>query len=233
MLQPQQQRDNSNSNEFLKTENKGKLWSMLQQNGAFNGIGNNFFSKVREDFEMAAVRIDEEHRNKPKMQKNKIFLDFMVQRMQEYRRQSYTQPYTADEIRKTKQEAFDNALSQKQNEFSQFNAKPKPPDVSFADDDTDTSGNVNDLLEKAIRDRENLSIPGPIPKSTNQNTTSIIEVGEIAQPGQAGEVAQPGQAGEVGQVAQPAPQDKVLVDNEILKSIMDKLNTIEELLRNK
>ena len=203
------------TSEFLKTENKGKLWSMLQQNGAFNGISNNFFSKVREDFEIAAVRIEEEHYTKKKMEKNKIFLDYMVGRMTEYKKQSYTQPYTAADIKKTRQEAFDNALSQKQNEFQQFTAKPKPPDVSFADDEADNNGNVNDLLEKAIRDRENLSIPGPISRAETGDTSNLAELGTI----------------EVKIPKNEKPGETVTIDSNVLNKILEKLNTIEELIR--
>lgn len=203
------------TSEFLKTENKGKLWSMLQQNGAFNGISNNFFSKVREDFEIAAVRIEEEHYTKKKMEKNKIFLDYMVGRMTEYKKQSYTQPYTAADIRKTRQEAFDSALSQKQNEFQQFTAKPKPPDVSFADDDADNNGNVNDLLEKAIRDRENLSIPGPISRPETGDTSNISEVGNQ-------EMTLPVDSKE---------SETISVKTNVLNDILERLTTIEELIR--
>lgn len=203
------------TSEFLKTENKGKLWSMLQQNGAFNGISNNFFSKVREDFEIAAVRIEEEHYTKKKMEKNKIFLDYMIGRMAEYKKQSYTQPYTAADIRKTRQEAFDSALSQKQNEFQQFTAKPKPPDVSFADDDADNNGNVNDLLEKAIRDRENLSIPGPISRPETGDTSNISEVGNQ-------EVTLPVDSKE---------PETIAVKTNVLNNILERLTTIEELIR--
>ena len=203
------------TSEFLKTENKGKLWSMLQQNGAFNGISNNFFSKVREDFEIAAVRIEEEHYTKKKMEKNKIFLDYMVGRMSDYKKQSYTQPYTAADIKKTRQEAFDSALSQKQNEFQQFTAKPKPPDVSFADDDADNNGNVNDLLEKAIRDRENLSIPGPISRPETGDTSNISEIGNQ----------------EMKLPVDSKEPDTIAVKTNVLNNILERLTTIEELIR--
>ena len=203
------------TSEFLKTENKAKLWSMLQQNGAFNGISNNFFSKVREDFEIAAVRIEEENFSKKKMEKNKIFLDYMVGRMAEYKKQSYTQPYTADDIRKTRQEAFDNALNQKKSEFNQYTAKPKPPDVSFTDEEGNGNENVNDLLEKAIRDRNDLSIPGPISTSGTSDTSNLSEVGNL----------------EVKVPENIKPMDTITVDSKILNQILEKLNTIEELLR--
>lgn len=212
MLQASSTKVNS---EFLQTENKGKLWSMLQQNGAFNGISNNFFSKVREDFEKAAVRIEAENYTKKKMEKNKIFLDYMVGRMAEYKKQSYTQPYTAADIRKTRQEAFDSALTQKKNEFQEFTAKPKPPEVTFADDEADNNGNVNDLLEKAIRDRENLSIPGPISQTESGDTSNVSELGNLP----------------IKKPENTKHMETITIDSRVLNQILEKLNTIEELIR--
>ena len=163
MLQPEIEKSTKSVNTFSNTDNKGKLWSMLQNNGAFNGISNDFFSKVRQEFESMVVRIDEQHGEKEKMEKNKLFIDAMIGKMTDYRRESYqnTVPYTASEIKKSRIEAFDNDLSQKQDEFNQFTARPKPNAVDFKDNEDENTTNVNDLLERAIRDRENLDVPPP------------------------------------------------------------------------
>ena len=149
------------------------------------------------------------------MEKNKIFLDYMVGRMSDYKKQSYTQPYTAADIKKSRQEAFDSALSQKQNEFQQFTAKPKPPDVSFADEDADNNGNVNDLLEKAIRDRENLSIPGPISRPETGDTSNISEIGNQ----------------EMKLPVDSKESETIAVKTNVLNNILERLTTIEELIR--
>jgi hypothetical protein len=171
MLQAEVGKRTKNNSDFSNTDNKGKLWSMLQNNGAFNGISNDFFSQVRQEFESMVVRIEEQHREKEKMAKNKLFIDAMIDKMTDYRRQSYqnTAPYTASEIKKSRMEAFENDLSRKQDEFNQYTARPKPNAVDFKDNDDENTTNVNDLLERAIRDRENLDIPPPIAKSPNQS----------------------------------------------------------------
>jgi hypothetical protein len=165
---------------FSNTDNKGKLWSMLQNNGAFNGISNTFFSQVRQEFESMVVHIDQEHREKEKMEKNKLFIDAMIDKMTDYRRQSYqsTAPYTASEIKKSRMEAFENDLSKKQDEFNKYTARPTPNAVDFKDNEDENTTNVNDLLERAIRDRENLDVPPPpIAKredSQKQNTEQSV-----------------------------------------------------------
>jgi hypothetical protein len=168
---------------------------MLQNNGAFNGISNTFFSQVRQEFESMVVRIDEEHREKEKMEKNKLFIDAMIDKMTDYRRQSYqsTAPYTASEIKKSRMEAFENDLSKKQDELNKYTARPTPNAVDFKDNEDENTTNVNDLLERAIRDRENLDVPPPpITKRENKQiqkseqsggssgngTTPIVNVGD-------------------------------------------------------
>jgi hypothetical protein len=174
-----QQTTETGESEFTHVTNKARLWKILQTNGAFNGINNNFFTKVREDFEVTIERTEEENKNKETMQKCKIFIDNMVDKMKQYKYQpselttpqsnngttpifpERELPHTADDIRKSRLDAFDNDLNKKQSEFNQFNSKPTPPHVDFADKDNDSSGDVNTLLEKAMREREQLNLPTP------------------------------------------------------------------------
>lgn len=163
-------------NDFTKTENKAKLWQVLQRNGAFNGIDSNYFTRVREEFEINIVKVQNEHANKSVMDRNKLFLDIMVGLMKGYKNQEV---YTAADIQKSKRDAFENDLSKKQEEFNRFNAKPPPPDVNFADKDED-SGDVNAMLEQVIRDRKSVGFSHPPPvevkKTTEVDNTILQEI---------------------------------------------------------
>ena len=75
MMQQSVQQQPSSQSEFVSIPSKGRLWKILQDNGAFNGINNNFFTKVLEEFEIGIVRIEEEHRNKSTLEKSKLFID--------------------------------------------------------------------------------------------------------------------------------------------------------------
>ena len=189
--------------DFTQTDNKGKLWSVLQNNGAFNGIGNNFFQKVREDFERCIIITEEQHKKKSKMDKNRIFIDSMIQKMIEYKQINYSQPYTANDIRNKKMQAFENELSQKQNEFNEFAKKPNPVDIDFSDKDDVSSGNVDDLLEKAIREREILNQVNPqTPTPTSTTTLDSLK-----------------------------NDNNNVVTIDMINKIMDKLDSIEKLIR--
>ena len=222
MMQQSVQQQPSSQSEFVSIPSKGRLWKILQDNGAFNGINNNFFTKVREEFEIGIVRIEEEYRNKSTLEKSKLFIDKMIQKMNEYK---YAQspvtvepPYTAQDIKKSKLEEFDSELNRKQTEFNQFNARPTPPQVDFADKDEDTSGDVNRLLEKAMRERENLEVPKPI-DVPDKNTTPIrMSVQE--------KVEEKPTFKEMEMLV-----SKINKNEEILINIMSKLEGIEEMLK--
>ena len=226
MMQQSIQQQPSSQSEFVSIPSKGRLWKILQDNGAFNGINNNFFTKVREEFEIGIVRIEEEHRNKSTLEKSKLFIDNMIQKMKEYkyaqRPISVKEPYTAQEIKKSKLDAFDNELSRKQEEFNKFNARPTPPQVDFADKDEDTSGDVNRLLEKAMRERENLEVPPPI----NSNTNNAIPTTRTVQEKDSKQVLDTDKSLEMEMLV-----NKLNKNEEILVKIISKLETIEEMLK--
>ena len=114
-------------------------------------------------------------------------------------------------------DAFDNELSRKRAEFNQFNARPTPPQVDFADKEEDTSGDVNRLLEQAMRERENLEVPKPV-DVPDKNTTPIrMSVQE--------KVEEKPTFKEMEMLV-----SKINKNEEILINIMSKLEGIEEML---
>lgn len=219
-MQAQPSRENGVFSDFSKTENKAKLWKLLQDNGAFHGIDSNYFKKVREDFEITIVKVENQFRDKPLMAKNKFFLDSMLNIVKQYKHQPI---YTAQDLQKTRMDAFDNDLSKKQAEFDRFNAKPKPPQVDFSDKEGENVGDVNALLEKAMRDREAIAsqVLPPLPQAK--------EATPIAQ------LSQPEQLNRSPNPVKSEGEERKVIDssNEMLKLILSKLEIIETLLKGK
>ena len=210
----QQEGTLKSESEFVSTENKGRLWKILQNNGAFNGIDNTFFSRVRQDFEVTITEIENRNREKTMLEKGKIFIDSMVEKLKHYKHRKQDSdnipnttdisqlqiqnngilqhsqssslsvpPYTSDDLKQSRLDAFDRELQQKQSEFDVYNAKPKPKHVDFKDKDDANNENVSSLLEKAMREREELhalpnAVPNAVPSTsslsspTSQNTES-------------------------------------------------------------
>lgn len=225
-----QQSIQTNTSEFVRTENKARLWKILQSNGAFNGIDNNFFTEVRQEFENSIQQTQTHNMQKTTMEKCKIFIDMMVEKMKQYKYvpvQNNTTsinaipetneelpPYTSEKIRQSRLDAFDNELNKKQSEFNQYNTKPTPPKVDFADKEDDV-GDVNKLLEKAMRERENLNLPMPPKQSENNSDLTVkTETSQISNETQ-------------------STQSSILptIDNntnELLAQILERLTKIED-----
>ena len=204
-------------NDFTQTENKAKLWQLLQRNGAFNGIDSNYFNKVREDFEINVIKIQSQYGNIPLMDRNKLFLDVMIDLMKKFKNQPI---YTSADIQKSKRDAFDNDLSKKQNEFNHFNAKPTPPDVNFADKEED-SGDVNTMLEQVIRDRESVGFSHPPPTSNKE--VEIIKVNSNIPIKSQGDIDQ-------DQNHESLKKNNISLDSDILNEILEKLTRIEKII---
>lgn len=191
----QDSRTQKNESEFVKTPSKGRLWNMLQNNGAFNSIDNSFFTKVREDFESTILLVDREYTGKSMMEKSKQFITSMLKIVNQYKHLPGATatatvgppkapppvgeiPYTSEDIKQTRMNSFAKDLNQKQSEFDEFNSKPVAPNVDFSDKDDDISDDVNKLLEKAMRDREIINVAPPNPN--NRPTPPLKGASDIA-----------------------------------------------------
>jgi len=158
---------NRGNTEFTSVENKGRLWKMLQENGAFNGIRDDEFTKFHSKFESIIVSINNQHSSKTVMVKSKLFIDEMIQyiSMQKSNANANTNAnananaYTAKDIKAANQESFNTELSKQQNDFNKFNQKDAPLHIDFEDKDNEMDDDINMLLEKAERDREILVLP--------------------------------------------------------------------------
>jgi hypothetical protein len=166
------------------------------------------------------VKVENQFRDKPLMVKNKFFLDSMLNIVKQYKHQPI---YTAQELQKTRMDAFDNDLSKKQAEFDRFNAKPNPPNVDFSDKENENVGDVNALLEKAMRDREAIASQVLPPPPQAKEATPIAQ---LSQTSQTSHTSQP--------VKSEGEERKVMdSSNEMLKQILSKLEIIETLLKDK
>jgi hypothetical protein len=148
----------SNINNFTSIENKGKLWNLLLNNGAFNNIDENYLPQVREIFESTILQINYDNRAKDLMSKNKLFLDDMLSKLMKLKQNSI---YTAESIREKKLNQFEQDLASKQANFDQFISKPQPPNLDLSDPIEENTTSINDLLEQTVSSRKKDELPFP------------------------------------------------------------------------
>lgn len=137
---------------FTSIENKGKLWTMSLNNGAFNNIDEKYLTHVREIFESSILEINYDNKDKDLMSKNKLFFDNMLSKLMKFKQDSI---YTAESIRETKLNKFEQDLAEKQANFDQLISKPQPPMLDLSDPIENNITNIDDLLKQTMSSRNN------------------------------------------------------------------------------
>jgi hypothetical protein len=133
--------------------NKALLWNLMTQNGLFKDINSNYYQMVQEEFETSIPLIEGRFgSSKPLIEKNKIFLSDMIERLNKFKGEGM---YTAQQMREANQSQFNNALSNHESNFKQAIEPLVPKQVSFADPDIDGEEpiDIDAMLEKKQRER--------------------------------------------------------------------------------
>ena len=74
------------ANEFCSNENKGLIWTILQENGSFNSIENKHVQKVKNDFETIMNTYQNGFKNNvPLIERNKKVITEIVKKINVYK----------------------------------------------------------------------------------------------------------------------------------------------------
>jgi len=135
-------------------QNKGLLWKLLQSNGFFNNLNNEHFKDIQNLFEATIENTIKTYPNESLVEANKIIIKTMSV---ELKKRTDTHPrIKIEDIKEQNMVIFDKSLENKEKEFKSLIEISTPKDVDFSDNkDAPFDGEINDLLEKAIAEREN------------------------------------------------------------------------------
>lgn len=159
---------------FLANDNKGLLWNILGQHGAFNGIESQQGDAIKQHFERTVANVYQQlgaANGVTLIDLNKRTLSIMMQDMAQYRAPATTGSAvtttttttaavvdTAAALSAQKQAAFQQGLTHKQAEFSTLMNNQAPPKIDFADkavqDDKPLAGDMDRLVKEAMAWRE-------------------------------------------------------------------------------
>ena len=155
-------------------QNKGLLWTTLQESGAFAGLSRDQFQPVQSAFDRAVQQAAAASSNASLSDVNKgIIREFMqVLRLYQMSQNNAANPnntqkkkkielvYRAEDLQNERASEFDRNLREKQAEMDSFLTLKKPNDVSFADTAVDEDKPIGDEMarliaqELAARERE-------------------------------------------------------------------------------
>lgn len=151
---------------FNSNENKGLLWGLMYEGGVFTNIPQSNLSKVKELFENKINNLNRESGSI--LEKNKRAMVEMVKELESLRtkpalsqnmhvqERNYDTPVTASDIQAQRQEAFNNNLEKKQQDFNSMMAVKKPKEMDFSDspDEKPIGSEMDKLLADMIARRD-------------------------------------------------------------------------------
>jgi hypothetical protein len=138
---------------FNSHVNKGVLWDILMSNDIFKNNVDNHFDKTKTKFEENIVYIDKHHIEKTILEKNKQFIKKIVGEF-ETMNTSMKEPISAEEIKKQKEEKFNEALKKSEDEFQNSMKKFTPENIDFSDKLDAPIDNLNEVVEMKLKERK-------------------------------------------------------------------------------
>ena len=169
--------------DFSSNENKGMLWQLLYEQGAFNNISNTYISNIKSDFDKI-VNVINTKRELDLTNKNKLLLTEIVKYLEQYKENSrhVTRPLEEVQIK------MDKDLKEKEKEFIELIKRPSPAEIDFTEkiDEPLKESSINSMLNKMIAEREieinNIITPPPEKKEIinddNDKNNNIKEISE-------------------------------------------------------
>ena len=158
-------------------QNKGILWKLLQENGYFNNIDNKYFNEIQNNFESVINIVEKNNDLLSLTEKNKKVINNMVSYLKQYKSNpdNMVLPPQPQQITLKKKDISEN-LEKKKVEFLDLMHPQEPKEIDFKDNqDQAVEGEINNLLEKAIQERENDLSFFPLEKNSNiENEKNIV-----------------------------------------------------------
>lgn len=166
--------------EFNTNENKGMLWQLLYEQGAFNNISDEYIRNIKIDFDNIADNIDKNTSYSLK-DKNKLLIKNVVSYLEKYKEKTTKINKPLEEV----QIKLDKDLKEKEKEFIELIKRPSPAEIDFTDkiDEPLNETSVNSMLNKMIAEREieiNKLLP-PIPAKEDKETKETSQTSQTSQ----------------------------------------------------
>lgn len=156
---------NQKQNSFTSNENKALLWEMMMSNNMFDGIGDENFQNVKMMFENVLMRIGREIQDETALKRDRL-LSLNKTAILEIRTnlEIFKKRNNEDTFTNEKAIVFDRNLESAKTDFMETIALKRPKEPEFTDKMDAPIENMNELLERLEREREQLLPPSPNPK---------------------------------------------------------------------
>jgi hypothetical protein len=166
---------NVKQNSFTSNENKGLLWEMMMSNNMFAGIDGNNFETVKTMFENVIMRIGQTTLDETVMSRDRL-LSLNKTAILEIRTnlEIFKKRNNEDTFNNEKAVVFDRNLESAKSDFMETIAIKRPAEPEFTDKMDSPIENMNELLERLEREREQLLPPQPSIQENGVKPKSLI-----------------------------------------------------------
>lgn len=153
---------------FLAEENKGLLWSLLQDNNTFEGLTNDKFPFVQKKFEDILSLVEVQYKNNQLLQKNKIAIEMsidMINKEKNTVNKKIQMIYKAEDLQGERKSKLNEQYNEQKKNLDLMMNPEKPEEINFNDrihdnDDKPIGDDMDRLIEERLRSREReLEIP--------------------------------------------------------------------------
>ena len=159
------------TNQYISDENKGMMWQILSENGAFNDIPNSNFYRVKTLYETTIVEISQ-LANLNITERNKLTISTMIKKLPYLKIKQVSKPLEEFQIK------LDKEFENKQEEFFKLIKRPSPNEIEFNDKNDEPLNNIdmNNKLNNMMKMRQeelNQIIPDKI--NNRENSEDNLE----------------------------------------------------------
>ena len=169
--------------EFISNNNKGLIWSLLQESNIFDGIENENFARIQTIFEDTISNVHRSNTNLSLLEKNKLAMNTLIKKINDEKskpKKSIQMVYRAEDIQNKREQEFNVKLKEQQDNLNKMINPTKPKAMSFNDETSNEDKPIGDDMDRLIAERlatreRELEIP-QITKETEQWLNNNREV---------------------------------------------------------
>ena len=169
--------------EFISNNNKGLIWSLLQESNIFDGIENENFARIQTIFEDTISNVHRSNTNLSLLEKNKLTMNTLIKKINDEKskpKKSIQMVYRAEDIQNKREQEFNVKLKEQQDNLNKMINPTKPKAMSFNDETSNEDKPIGDDMDRLIAERlatreRELEIP-QITKETEQWLNNNREV---------------------------------------------------------
>ena len=169
--------------EFISNNNKGLIWSLLQESNIFDGIENENFARIQTLFEDTISNVHRSNTSLSLLEKNKLTMNTLIKKINDEKsnpKKSIQMVYRAEDIQNKREQEFNLKLKEQQDNLNKMINPTKPKTLSFSDENSNEDKPIGDDMDRLIAERlatreRELEIP-QITKETEQWLNNNREV---------------------------------------------------------